>query len=106
MRLIAAFLCLSPLPVVAQDLFPVASGPWTCLTTNGSPAFAFTIGDEGTYRDPAGIEGRFELPGQGMISMLDDPWAGAVGSHNPGEPMAMMFGDAKVPVNCAARFAK
>jgi hypothetical protein len=102
MRLIAPILCLLPLTAGAQDLFPLAMGPWTCLTTDGRPAFAFTIGDEGTYRDPEGTEGWFEQPGQGMIEMMDGPWAGTYGSHVPGGPMALVFPDSKVPVICIA----
>ena len=51
---IALLALLLPLPAAAQDIFPVALGPWTCLTAQGTPAFAFSIGDEGTYRDPDG----------------------------------------------------
>ena len=37
-----------------------------------------------------------------MIEMTAGPWAGTVGSHIPGGPMALMFPDSKVPVICTA----
>ena len=103
MRRLALTLCLLPLPAFAQDdIFPLASGAWTCLTPLGTPAFALTIGDDDTYRDPSGGEGQFQQPGPGMISLDSGPWAGTVGSHVPGGPMALMFVDSKVPVICLA----
>jgi hypothetical protein len=99
----ALILTLLPLTAVAEgELFPLAMGGWTCLTAQGQPAFAFTIGDEGTYRDPDGAEGNFQQPGPGMIQLDSGPWAGTVGSHVPGGPMALMFPDSKVPVICLA----
>jgi hypothetical protein len=100
---LALILTLLPLPALAEEgLFPLAMGAWTCLTPQGEPAFALTIGDEGTYRDPAGTEGAFQQPGPGMISLESGPWAGTVGAHVPGGPMALIFPDSKVPVICLA----
>jgi hypothetical protein len=94
-----ALLAVLPAAAMAEGMTPVAVGPWTCLTADGSPAFAFAIGDEGTYRDPEGVEGTFQQPGPGMIDLLSGTWAGAVGSHVPGV-MALMLPGAKVPVIC------
>jgi hypothetical protein len=103
MTRLVLILTLLPLPALAEDsIFPLAMGAWSCLTPQGTPAFALTIGDEGTYRDPEGVEGTFQQPGPGMIEMLSGTWQGTVGAHVPGGPMALMFPDSKVPVICLA----
>jgi hypothetical protein len=100
--ILALMLSSLPLASAAQDIFPLATGAWTCLTPQGTPAFAFTISDDGIYADPAGAEGNFAQPGPGMIELLTGPWAGTMGSHVPGGPMALMLPDGKVPAICLA----
>lgn len=94
----AALIMLLPLPALAQD---APTGIWTCLTPDGSPAFAFDILDATHYADPSGIAGELALPEPGMIRFVTGTWADSSGAYVPGI-MALNLPGAQTPVICTA----